>query len=165
MAVGRSSRSVARHPRCPAIKNLLDEAVRFSQLCHLFGSRYSVRSIFQQWSAGTAGARLAAHNAGRCSHTAKHRPWAVDVFVTFADETRALKFEKYLQSGSGVESPELRGIRSQQVFKLAALQCKSQDRTRGVRVMHDSHKAGSTPVLLRTMSNLPRLIASASVRI
>jgi putative endonuclease len=49
------------------------------------------------------GARLAAHNAGRCSHTAKHRPWAVDLFVTFTDERRALRFEKYLKSGSGVE--------------------------------------------------------------
>ena len=48
-------------------------------------------------------ARLEAHNAGRCTHTAVHRPWAVDVFVRFADETRALKFEKYLKSGSGVE--------------------------------------------------------------
>ena len=48
-------------------------------------------------------ARLEAHNAGRCSHTAQHRPWAVDVIVKFADETRALKFEKYLKSGSGVE--------------------------------------------------------------
>jgi len=46
-------------------------------------------------------ARIEAHNAGRCSHTAKHRPWAVDVVVEFADETRALKFEKYLKSGSG----------------------------------------------------------------
>jgi hypothetical protein len=27
----------------------------------------------------------------------------VDVIVTFADEKRALKFEKYLKSGSGVE--------------------------------------------------------------
>ena len=47
--------------------------------------------------------RLDAHNAGRCSHTAKHRPWAVDVIVKFADESRAAKFEKYLKSGSGVE--------------------------------------------------------------
>ena len=47
--------------------------------------------------------RLEAHNAGRCSHTAKHRPWAVDVIVKFADEARAVKFEKYLKSGSGVE--------------------------------------------------------------
>jgi predicted GIY-YIG superfamily endonuclease len=49
------------------------------------------------------GGRLEAHNAGRCTHTAKHRPWSVDVLVKFADETRALKFEKYLKSGSGVE--------------------------------------------------------------
>lgn len=48
-------------------------------------------------------ARLEAHNAGRCSHTAKHRPWAVDVVVKFGDESRALRLEKYLKSGSGVE--------------------------------------------------------------
>ena len=47
-------------------------------------------------------ARLEAHNAGRCTHTAKHRPWAVDVVITFGDEMRALKLEKYLKSGSGV---------------------------------------------------------------
>lgn len=49
------------------------------------------------------GARLNAHNAGRCSHTAKHRPWTVDLIVKFADEPRALRLEKYLKSGSGVE--------------------------------------------------------------
>lgn len=48
-------------------------------------------------------ARLTAHNAGRCSHTAKYRPWAVDVIVKFADEPRAQKFEKYLKTGSGAE--------------------------------------------------------------
>ena len=45
--------------------------------------------------------RLAAHNKGGCAHTAKHRPWAVDLAVEFADEDRAVKFEKYLKSGSG----------------------------------------------------------------
>jgi putative endonuclease len=44
-------------------------------------------------------ARLEAHNAGRCSHTAKYRPWTVDVIVKFADEGRAVRFEKYLKSG------------------------------------------------------------------
>ena len=48
-------------------------------------------------------ARLEAHNAGLCPHTAKHRPWRVDVVVKFADEARARKLEKYLKSGSGVE--------------------------------------------------------------
>ena len=45
--------------------------------------------------------RLAAHNAGRCSHTSDGRPWQVDVIVRFADERRALQFERYLKSGSG----------------------------------------------------------------
>ena len=46
-------------------------------------------------------ARLAAHNAGRCPHTADGRPWQVDVVVQFTVERRALAFEHYLKSGSG----------------------------------------------------------------
>jgi predicted GIY-YIG superfamily endonuclease len=46
--------------------------------------------------------RLAAHNAGRCSHTARFTPWALVVVIEFAEEYRAIKFEKYLKSGSGV---------------------------------------------------------------
>lgn len=45
--------------------------------------------------------RLHAHNAGRCRHTAAGRPWHMDVVVKFADETRAVAFERYLKSGSG----------------------------------------------------------------
>lgn len=50
---------------------------------------------------GDLRARLEAHNAGRCPHTAKHRPWHVDAVVEFSDEGRALKLEKYLKTGSG----------------------------------------------------------------
>jgi predicted GIY-YIG superfamily endonuclease len=39
-------------------------------------------------------ARLEAHNAGRCSHTAQHRPWAVDVIVKFADETASAEIRE-----------------------------------------------------------------------
>jgi putative endonuclease len=46
--------------------------------------------------------RLSAHNAGRCRHTASGRPWTVDLIVEFADEARALRFERYLKTGSGV---------------------------------------------------------------
>lgn len=46
--------------------------------------------------------RFAAHNAGGCGHTAKYRPWTVDVVIEFADEFRAVTFERYLKSGSGV---------------------------------------------------------------
>ena len=47
-------------------------------------------------------ARLNAHNAGRVPHTANGKPWIIDVIVEFADERRAIAFEKYLKSGSGV---------------------------------------------------------------
>ena len=47
-------------------------------------------------------ARLDAHNAGQCSHTASGRPWIIDVVVEFTDERRAVTFERYLKSGSGV---------------------------------------------------------------
>ena len=47
-------------------------------------------------------ARLAAHNAGHCPHTARNGPWEIDVVIEFADEERAVAFERYLKSGSGV---------------------------------------------------------------
>lgn len=46
--------------------------------------------------------RVVEHNAGGCTHTAKHRPWSVDVAIEFSDERRAAAFERYLKSGSGV---------------------------------------------------------------
>jgi putative endonuclease len=46
--------------------------------------------------------RVSEHNTGRCSHTADHGPWSVDVAIEFADERRAVTFEQYLKSGSGV---------------------------------------------------------------
>ena len=46
-------------------------------------------------------ARLADHNAGRCSHTAARRPWQPHVVIEFSDEARAVGFESYLKSGSG----------------------------------------------------------------
>jgi putative endonuclease len=47
-------------------------------------------------------ARLAAHNAGRCTHTLNGRPWELVVVIEFAVESRAIAFEKHLKSGSGV---------------------------------------------------------------
>ena len=46
--------------------------------------------------------RLAEHNQGSRAHTAQYRPWSVDVVIEFADERRAVAFERYLKSGSGV---------------------------------------------------------------
>ena len=46
-------------------------------------------------------ARLADHNAGRCPHTARYRPWQLHVTIELPDEQRAVEFERYLKSGSG----------------------------------------------------------------
>ena len=48
-----------------------------------------------------ASRRLDDHNAGRCPHTARHRPWQLHVVIEFPDEPRAVRFEHYLKSGSG----------------------------------------------------------------
>ena len=45
--------------------------------------------------------RLAWHNAGPCGHTRAHRPWAVVVSIEFPTEQQAIRFEKYLKTGSG----------------------------------------------------------------
>lgn len=45
--------------------------------------------------------RLATHNAGQSSHTAKFRPWKLVGYLAFADESKAAAFEKYLKTGSG----------------------------------------------------------------
>ncbi|MBC8207043.1 MAG: GIY-YIG nuclease family protein [Kiritimatiellales bacterium] len=52
-------------------------------------------------------ARLKDHNAGRCPHTAKFRPWQVETAVAFQSEEKAHAFERYLKSGSGREFARL----------------------------------------------------------
>ena len=46
-------------------------------------------------------ARLSKHNAGAVTHTSKFRPWGIKSYIVFADEARAIAFERYLKSGSG----------------------------------------------------------------
>ena len=46
-------------------------------------------------------ARLSAHNAGQDPSTSPWKPWLVDVCVELRSEQIALRFEKYLKSGSG----------------------------------------------------------------
>jgi putative endonuclease len=46
-------------------------------------------------------ARLSKHNSGAVTHTSKLRPWRIQSYVAFANETHAIEFEKYLKSGSG----------------------------------------------------------------
>jgi putative endonuclease len=45
--------------------------------------------------------RLADHNCGNNSHTAKYMPWKIEVYLGFDNKQIAIEFEKYLKSGSG----------------------------------------------------------------
>jgi len=45
--------------------------------------------------------RLQTHDAGSSTHTAKYKPWKLEMYLCFTNETKAKKFEKYLKSQSG----------------------------------------------------------------
>jgi predicted GIY-YIG superfamily endonuclease len=45
--------------------------------------------------------RLEWHNHGPSGHTIEHRPWSLVVVIEFPTEQQALRFERYLKSGSG----------------------------------------------------------------
>ena len=45
--------------------------------------------------------RLEWHNHGPSGRTVQHRPWSLLVVVEFRTEEAAVRFEKYLKSGSG----------------------------------------------------------------
>ena len=45
--------------------------------------------------------RLSAHNSGGSVHTSTFKPWKLVTYVTFSDTSKALEFERYLQTGSG----------------------------------------------------------------
>ncbi len=57
-----------------------------------------------RWYVGVTadvGARLRAHNAGQSPSTVPYRPWEAVVQIEFQSESGALRFERYLKSGSG----------------------------------------------------------------
>ena len=45
--------------------------------------------------------RLAEHNAGKSTHTNKHKPWKVVAYFAFGNQQKAEAFERYLKQGSG----------------------------------------------------------------
>lgn len=46
--------------------------------------------------------RLEDHNKGKSPHTKKHRPWHIINYFAFDSKEKALTFEKYLKTGSGI---------------------------------------------------------------
>ncbi len=45
--------------------------------------------------------RLDEHNQGKSIYTNKYKPWLLVSYVAFVNKNQAIKFEKYLKSGSG----------------------------------------------------------------
>jgi predicted GIY-YIG superfamily endonuclease len=41
------------------------------------------------------------HNKGKCSHTAKFKPWRIKFYAAFESIELAQRFESYLKTGSG----------------------------------------------------------------
>lgn len=46
--------------------------------------------------------RLTDHNSGKVSHTRKFKPWKMVSYTAFDSEEKAMRFEKYLKTGSGI---------------------------------------------------------------
>ncbi|MDF1496837.1 MAG: GIY-YIG nuclease family protein [Patescibacteria group bacterium] len=46
--------------------------------------------------------RLTYHDTGLSPHTSKYRPWKLLCCVSFTDKKKALNFEKYLKTASGI---------------------------------------------------------------
>ena len=67
---------------------------------------YIIRSVAfpeQEYTGATANLknRMADHNAGNSTHTAKFMPWALLWYSAFPYKCKALAFEKYMKSHSG----------------------------------------------------------------
>jgi len=58
---------------------------------------------FYVGSTGDLKRRLNDHNCGRSAHTAMQKPWTLSTYVAFSDRLKALRFERYMKSGSGRE--------------------------------------------------------------
>ena len=98
-----SSVASAKEDRLPSVSSYGWQAI--SQFCMMFYT-YIIESrnrLQKRYIGHTSNLkqRLAEHNAGRCSHTAKFVPWKLKLYVAFETLEQAQHFERYLKSGSG----------------------------------------------------------------
>jgi putative endonuclease len=88
------------------VRRSLSEAKAKTDWSGIMWYVYIIRSVTfrdQVYTGATADLkqRMAAHNAGRSTHTAKFIPWELIWYSAFPDKHKALEFEKYLKSHSG----------------------------------------------------------------
>lgn len=67
---------------------------------YILQSEYATNRYYTGLTSNLA-ARVTVHNAGGCNHTASARPWRVVVSIEFSSQEHAVRFERYLKSGSG----------------------------------------------------------------
>ena len=72
---------------------------RFSYVCILFSELEPARHYVGLTD--NLKSRLRRHNAGEVTHTAKHRPWKLEVAIAFRERKGAAELETYLKSHSG----------------------------------------------------------------
>lgn len=46
--------------------------------------------------------RIKDHNNGKSKHTSKYKSWKIAYYSVFVDKQKALDFEKYLKTSSGI---------------------------------------------------------------
>ena len=46
--------------------------------------------------------RLTDHNVGKSKHISKYRPWKLVTYLAFSDREKALEFERYLKTATGI---------------------------------------------------------------
>ena len=46
--------------------------------------------------------RLEGHNSGRSAYTSKFKPWKIVCYCAFSNKEKALDFERYLKTSSGI---------------------------------------------------------------
>lgn len=70
------------------------------RIVYIIRSLSSPQHFYTGITSDTA-ARLDWHNSGPSGSTVDHRPWTMEVTITFRTEKQARRFERYLKSGSG----------------------------------------------------------------
>jgi putative endonuclease len=59
------------------------------------------RQIYTGFSENFEG-RFDEHNKGKSVHTTKFKPWKMIYYCSFVDKKKALNFERYLKTASGI---------------------------------------------------------------
>lgn len=68
---------------------------------YILRSIYHPKEIYTGYTANLK-LRLKWHNLGLSIHTKKFCPWRVESYFAFSNRFIAIRFEKYLKSGSGI---------------------------------------------------------------